>query len=138
VCGSLPPQQLRASQGDWWLRDVVAQLLGWIRGLLVGCAEVRQGVAPYYPQGGPHDTRTLNAGFIRRYSWPERKVLFAELTTGMAALSSFLGTLRDDEWDADSGMVQYRGGSATVPRCVESPMREYRIHSQENLQARPL
>ena len=116
----------------------MAHLLGWNRGILVGCAELREGVAPYYPQDGPNDYRTLHAGFIRRFSLRERETLLADLTTSLAALSSFLGTVRDDEWDADSGDVPYRGGPATVSRCIESLMCDCRNHSQEILQARLL
>jgi hypothetical protein len=62
----------------------------------------------------------------------------ADLTTSLATLSNVFGTVRDDEWDADSGVVHTRGGPATVSRCAESLMREYRHHSREILRARLL
>ncbi len=123
---------------DWSPRDIVAHLIGWKRGILVGCAELREGVAPYCPQDGPNDYRTPNAGFIHRFSAREPETLLADLTTSLAALSSFLGTVRDDEWDADSGVVHYRGGSTTGSRCVEWLMSDCRNHCQEILQARLL
>jgi len=135
---SLPPQDFLASLGDWSPRDIVAHFIGWNRGILVGCAELREGVAPYYLQDGPNDYRTLNAGFIRRFSWRERETLLANLASSLTALTNFLTTVPEEEWEADSGVVHYRGGPATVSRCVESLMRDYRDHCQEILQARPL
>ena len=102
---------------------------------MVGCAELREGVAPYCPQDGPNDYRTLNAGIIRRFASREREMLLAELTTSLAALSSFLAAVREDKWDADSGVVHYRGGSATVVRCIESLMRDSRNQCREILLA---
>ena len=134
----LPPQEFLASLGDWSPRDLVAHHIGWNRVILVGCAELREGVAPCYLQDGPNYYRTLNAGCIRRFAWREQETLLAGLTISLAGLSNFLGIVRDDEWEADRGVVHFRGGTATVARCVESLMGACRNHCQEILQARPL
>jgi hypothetical protein len=47
------------------------------------------------------------------------------------ALVSYLTTVGEEEWERDTGVVHYRGGVATVARCVDSLVRDYRKHRQE-------
>ena len=43
----------------------------------------------------------------------------------------YLKTVPEIEWELDTGVVHYRGDAATVARCVDSLIRDYRKHRQE-------
>jgi hypothetical protein len=46
-----------------------------------------------------------------------------------------LRTIPESEWELDTGIVHYRGNPATVARCVDSLIRDYRKHRQEIIDA---
>jgi len=131
----LSPETLLRSLGDWTPRDIVAHFIGWNRITLVGCAELRERVEPFYFYDGTNDYRVVNAGFFRRYPSREPGALRAEMAATMQALVSYLTTVPDAEWDADTGIVHYRSGPATTARCVDSLIRDYRKHRDEILAA---
>lgn len=131
----LSVQQFKDSLGDWTPRDILAHFIGWNRVTLVGCAELREGTAPFYFYDGTNDFRIVNAGFLERFASVDREVLLADLASTLAALTSYLAGVSDDEWENDAGVVHYRGGPATVARCVDSLIRDYRRHREEILQA---
>ena len=131
----LSRENLLRSLGDWTPRDIVAHLIGWNRITLVGCAELRERVEPFYFYDGTNDYRVVNAGFFRRYPSQDPGALLAEMAATMQALVSYLTTVPDAEWDADTGIVHYRSGPATPARCVDSLIRDYRKHRDEILAA---
>ncbi len=133
--GANPAEALIRSLGDWTPRDIVAHFIGWNRITLVGCAELRERVEPFYFDDGTNDYRVVNAGFFRRYPSREPGELLAEMAATMRALVSYLTTVPDAEWDADTGIVHYRSGPATPARCVDSLIRDYRKHRDEILAA---
>jgi hypothetical protein len=49
------------------------------------------------------------------------------------ALVSYLAGVEEQAWDCDTGVIHYRGGPATVSRCVDSLIRDYRKHREEIL-----
>ena len=49
------------------------------------------------------------------------------------ALSAYLRTIPENEWELDTGIVHYRKAPATVARCVDSLIRDYRKHRLEIL-----
>jgi len=53
------------------------------------------------------------------------------------ALVAYLKTIPESEWEKDTGIVHYRGDAATVARCVDSLIRDYRKHRQEILDGFP-
>jgi len=124
------PQFLQ-SLGDWTPRDIVAHLIGWNRITLVGCAELREGILPFYFHDGTNDYRVINGGFIARYSSKDRAALLNDLAVTMRALVPYLQSVPDPEWEVDTGVPHYRGGPATVARCVDSLVRDYRKHREE-------
>jgi len=131
----LSREDLLRSLGDWTPRDIVAHFIGWNRITLVGCAELREGVEPFYFHDGTNDYRVVNAGSFRRYSSLDAGTLLSEMAATMRALVSYLTTVPDAEWDADTGIVHYRSGPATPARCVDSLIRDYRKHRDEILAA---
>ena len=135
TAAGLSRDALLRSLGDWTPRDILAHFIGWNRITLVGCAELREGVVPYYFYDGTNDYRVMNAGFFRRFTSRELGELLAEMAATMQALVSYLGTVPEAEWDADTGIVHYRGGPATPARCVDSLIRDYRKHRDEILTA---
>jgi hypothetical protein len=127
----LSPASFLRSLGDWTPRDIAAHFVGWNRITLVGCGQVREGSEPFYFYDGTNDYRRVNAGFLRRFNSAERAVLLRQMAVGMDALVAYLKTIDKAEWEADTGVVHYRGGPATVARCVDSLIRDYHKHREE-------
>ena len=127
----LSKESFLASLGDWTPRDILAHFIGWNRITLVGCAEICEGVEPFYFHDGTNDYRRVNAPFLERFSSMDRKTLLQQMASTKEALVSYLKTIEENEWDLDTGVVHYRGGPATVARCVDSLIRDYRKHREE-------
>ncbi len=127
----LSTEDFWGSLGDWTPRDIVAHFIGWNRITLVGCGEIREEVEPFYFYDGTNDYRNVNAAFFRRFSTSYREGLLRELAATMEALVSYLRTVGEAEWEQDTGIVHYRGGPATVARCVDSLIRDYGKHQEE-------
>jgi len=133
---ALPKERFLASLGDWAPRDIAAHFVGWNRITLAGCAELREGALPFYFHDGTNDYRKINAGFFQRFPSPERDVLLQQIDQAMRELVAYLGRVDEAEWEKDTGVVHYRGGPATVARCVDSLIRDYRKHTEEIQAAR--
>jgi hypothetical protein len=127
----LTPEGFLGSLGDWAPRDIVAHFIGWNRITLVGCGEIREGAEPFYFHNGTNDYREVNAGFFRHFSTSDREELLTDIAVTKGALVSYLKTVSEGEWERDMGVVHYRGGPATVARCVDSLIRDYRKHREE-------
>lgn len=134
----LSPEEFLHSLGDWTPRDIVAHFIGWNRITLTGCGELREGVEPFYFYDGTNDYRKVNAKFLRQYESQDRDMLLQEMAATKEALVAFLKTVHEAEWEADTGIVHYRGGPATAARCVDSLIRDYRKHREEILAAKDL
>jgi len=131
--GSLLPSAYLASLGDWTPRDIAAHFVGWNRITLVGSAELREGILPFYFYDGTNDYRQVNAEFCERYPSKDLDEMLALLDSTMAELESYLRLVPEPEWELDTGVVHYRPGPATVARCVDSLIRDYRKHRDEIL-----
>jgi hypothetical protein len=131
----LSDENLLASLGDWTPRDIAAHFIGWNRITLVGCGELREGAEPFYFYDGTNDYRKVNAKFLGQFPSTDRDVLLQEIALTKTALVVYLKTLDEAEWELDTGIVHYRGGPATVARCVDSLIRDYRKHRQEIIDA---
>lgn len=127
----LSMEKFVASLGNWTPRDILAHFIGWNRITLAGCAEICEGTMPFYFYDGTNDYRKVNAGFIERFNSQDREELLKQMEFSKNALVSYLGMLDENEWEKDTGVVHYRGGSATVARCVDSLIRDYRKHREE-------
>ncbi|MBI5963006.1 MAG: ClbS/DfsB family four-helix bundle protein [Chloroflexi bacterium] len=127
----LSSEDLMKSLGDWTPRDILAHFTGWNRITLVGCAELCEGVEPFYFYDGTNDYRKVNAQFLMRYNSIDPNVLLTQIKATIDALISYLWTIEESEWELDTGIVHYRGGPATVARCVDSLIRDYRKHREE-------
>lgn len=127
----LSAENFLASLGDWTPRDITAHLIGWNRVTLAGCSAVREGAEPFYFYDGPNDYRKVNARFFEQFPSTDRDELANELASTKEALVAYLKTVPENEWELDTGIVHYRGDPATVARCVDSLIRDYRKHSQE-------
>jgi hypothetical protein len=123
------------SLGDWTPRDIAAHFIGWNRITLVGCSELREGVEPFYFYDGTNDYRKVNARFFEQFSSSDREGLFNEIAITKDALWGYLKTIPEKEWELDTGIVHYRGKPATVARCVDSLICDYRKHRQEIVEA---
>ncbi len=129
----LSAEDLMRSLGDWTPRDILAHFVGWNRITLVGCAELCEGVEPFYFHDGTNDYRKVNASFFTRYNSSDLNMLLTQVKDTMDALASYLRTVNENEWELDTGVIHYRGGPATVARCVDSLIRDYRKHREEIL-----
>jgi hypothetical protein len=127
----LSPENFLASLGDWTPRDIAAHFVGWNRIILVGCGQLREGIEPFYFYDGPNDYRKVNAKFFNQFPSQDRDELLAEIAITKDALVAYLKTIDEREWELDTGILHYRGGPATVARCVDSLLRDYRKHRQE-------
>lgn len=130
----LTPQAFLASLGDWTPRDILAHFVGWNRITLTGCQEVQQGKMPFYFYDGTNDYRIVNAGFLAQYASTDREALLSEVASSKDVLVSYLKAVDEQAWERDTGVVHYRGGPATVTRCVDSLIRDYRKHREEIIQ----
>ncbi|MBI5944286.1 MAG: ClbS/DfsB family four-helix bundle protein [Chloroflexi bacterium] len=127
----LTPTDLLKSLGDWTPRDILAHFIGWNRITLVGCAELCEGVEPFYFYDGTNDYRKVNASFLEKYNSTDGDILLRQIKTTMSTLASYLWTIDESEWELDTGILHYRGGPATVARCVDSLIRDYGKHRDE-------
>jgi len=119
--------------GDWNARDIAAHFIGWNRITLAGCSALREGAEPFYFYDGTNDYRQINAKFFMQFPFTDKDDLLDEITITTQALITYLHTIPESEWELDTGIVHYRGGPATVARCVDSLIRDYRKHRQEIL-----
>lgn len=132
---SLSKENLLASLGDWTPRDIAAHFIGWNRITLAGCSALREGAEPFYFHDGTNDYRKVNGKFITQFPSSDGMVLLKEIITTYDALINYLNTIPEDEWELDTGVVHYRSGPATIARCVDSLIRDYRKHRQEIVDA---
>jgi hypothetical protein len=133
----LPPEKFTAFLGDWTPRDIAAHFIGWNRITLVGCSELREGVEPFYFYDGTNDYRKVNAKFLQQYPSTNRDELLKDIVSTKDALTAYLKTIPESEWELNTGIVHYRKDPATVARCVDSLVRDYRKHRQEIIDAFP-
>jgi hypothetical protein len=131
----LPPKDLLKSLGDWSPRDILAHFIGWNRITLAGCAEIREGIEPFYFHDGTNDYRKVNARFFSQFNSSDREALLRDMADTMDALVNYLKTITENEWGLDTGVIHYRGGPATVARCLDSLIRDYRKHREEIISA---
>ena len=61
--------------------------------------------------------------------------LLKEIASTKDMLVAYLKTIDETEWELDTGVIHYRGNPATVARCVDSLIRDYRKHRQEIIDA---
>ena len=134
---NLAPENFLASLGDWTPRHIAAHFVGWNRITLVGCSELREGVEPFYFYDGTNDYRKVNARFFEQFPSVDRDELLREIAVTKDALVAYLKTIPESEWELDTGIVHYRGNPATIARCVDSLIRDYRKHRQEILDGFP-
>ena len=132
---SLSAENFLKSLGDWTVRDIAAHFVGWNRVTLAGCSELREGVQPFYFYDGTNDYRKVNARFFEQFPSSDREELLKEIAVTKDALVNYLKTLDETEWELDTSIVHYRGDPATVARCVDSLIRDYRKHRQEIVDA---
>jgi len=131
TASALSPEDLMKSLGDWTPRDILAHFIGWNRITLVGCAELCESVEPFYFYDGTNDYRKVNASFIKKYNSTSGDELLEQIKSTMNTLVSYMGTIEEIEWELDTGIVHYRDGPASVARCVDSLIRDYRKHREE-------
>jgi hypothetical protein len=128
---SLSTENFLQSLGDWTPRDIAAHFIGWNRITLAGCSALREGVEPFYFYDGTNDYRKVNARFFEQFPSSDQEELLKEIAVTKEALVAYLKTIHESEWELDTGIVHYRGSPATVARCVDSLIRDYRKHRQE-------
>lgn len=127
----LASEKFTTSLGDWTPRDIAAHFIGWNRITLAGCSALREGAEPFYFYDGTNDYRKINAKFFTQFPSTDQVELCREIAASHAVLIAYLKTIPEAEWELDTGVVHYRGGPATVGRCVDSLIRDYRKHNQE-------
>ena len=128
---TLSPANLLTSLGDWTPRDIAAHFIGWNRITLAGCSTLREGAEPFYFHDGTNDYRKVNGKFITQFPSSDGMALLKEIITTYDVLINYLNTIPQSEWELDTGVVHYRSGPATIARCVDSLIRDYRKHRQE-------
>ena len=129
----LPVEKFLASIGDWTPRDIAAHFIGWNRITLAGCSALREGAEPFYFYDGTNDYRKVNAKFFTQFPSTKRDELMDDIASTYDVLIKYLRTLPESEWELDTGIIHYRGNPATIARCVDSLIRDYRKHRQDIL-----
>jgi hypothetical protein len=132
----LSTENLLATLGDWTPRDIAAHFIGWNRITLAGCSALREGAEPFYFYDGTNDYRKVNAKFIVQFPSTDSDELSKEIASTKDVLVTYLKSINEAEWELDTGIVHYRGNPATVARCVDSLIRDYRKHRQEIIDAK--
>ncbi|MBL8061894.1 MAG: ClbS/DfsB family four-helix bundle protein [Anaerolineales bacterium] len=127
----LSADKFLASLGAWSPRDIAAHFIGWNRITLAGCSALREGAEPFYFYDGTNDYRKVNAKFFGQFPSTDRDELRKEITSTYEILAAYLKSIPESEWELDTGIVHYRGNPATIARCVDSLIRDYRKHRQE-------
>ena len=127
----LDSEDILKSLGDWTPRDIAAHFIGWNRITLAGCSALRESAEPFYFYDGTNDYRKVNAKFLTQFPSTHRDTLLKDIVTTKEALTAYLKTIPESEWELDAGVVHYRGNPATIARCVDSLIRDYRKHRQE-------
>ena len=127
----LASEDILKSLGDWTPRDIAAHFIGWNRITLAGCSALREGAEPFYFYDGTNDYRKVNAKFITQFPSTDQDELLKDIAATKEALTAYLKTIPESEWELDTGVVHYRGNPATIARCVDSLIRDYRKHRQE-------
>lgn len=127
----LASEDILKSLGDWTPRDIAAHFIGWNRITLAGCSALREGAEPFYFYDGTNDYRKVNAKFITQFPSTDQDELLKDIASTKEALTAYLKTIPESEWELDTGVVHYRGNPATIARCVDSLIRDYRKHRQE-------
>ena len=135
IMQGLSVENLLSPLGDWTPRDIAAHFIGWNRITLAGCSALREGAEPFYFYDGTNDYRKVNAKFFEQFPSTDREELLKEIAVTKDALVAYLKTIDEAEWELDTGVVHYRGNPATVARCVDSLIRDYRKHRQEIVDA---
>ncbi len=131
----LSAEDFLASLGDWTPRDIAAHFIGWNRITLAGCSALREGAEPFYFYDGTNDYRKVNARFFTQFPSTDLNELLEDITSTKEALMAYLKTIPENEWELDTGIVHYRGNPATIARCVDSLVRDYRKHREEIVEA---
>ena len=119
------------SLGDWTPRDIASHFIGWNRITVAGCSALREGAEPFYFYDGTNDYRKVNAKFLKQFPSKDQNELIREIEATMEILVSYLITISTSEWELDTGVIHYRAGPATVARCVDSLIRDYKKHRLE-------
>jgi len=127
----LSSEKFLTSLGDWTPRDIVAHFIGWNRITLSGCSALREGAEPFYFYDGTNDYRKVNAKFFLQFPSTNKDKLTEDIASTYIVLVDYLKTIPESEWELDTGIIHYRGNPATVARCVDSLIRDYRKHREE-------
>ncbi len=131
----LSAENFLKSLGDWTPRDIAAHFIGWNQITLTGCSELREGVEPFYFYDGTNDYQKINARLFEQFPSTDRGELLKEIVSTKDALMAYLKTIPESEWELDTGIVHYRGNPATIARCIDSLLRDYRKHREEIVDA---
>ncbi len=129
----LASENMLTTLGDWTPRDIAAHFIGWNRITLAGCSALREGAEPFYFHNGTNDYRKVNAKFFTQFPSTDRAELLKEIVSTKNILVTYLNTIPESDWELDTGVVHYRENPATIARCVDSLIRDYRKHRQEIL-----
>ncbi|MBI5352907.1 MAG: hypothetical protein HZB50_09745 [Chloroflexi bacterium] len=89
----LSPEALMKPLGDWTPRDILAHFIGWNRITLAGCAEICEGIEPFYFYDGTNDYRKVNASFLSRFNSTDRDILLNQIQITKDALVPYLWTI---------------------------------------------
>jgi hypothetical protein len=127
----LSAKNFLTSLGDWTPRDIAAHFIGWNRITLAGCSALREGAEPFYFYDGTNDYRKINAKFFTQFPSSNLNELLKDIASTKEILIDYLKTIPESEWELDTGVVHYRGNAATIARCVDSLVRDYRKHREE-------
>ncbi len=128
---SVPDNLYLSPINGWSSRDVMAHLVGWNRRMIESGKDILRGVVPSYYTDASNDYKNVNAAFVSHYSSRDKASLLAELAASMAEFEAYVQGLDPSEWDADHGVVHYRGGPATVARLIDSLSGDYQDHTRE-------
>jgi uncharacterized protein (TIGR03083 family) len=116
--------------GRWSARDVVAHLIGWNRGTIVGARQIVRGELPFYDVDPGEDFANVNQAHVRDYPSRAKDELLAELRASARELSEALARLDPETWSRDFG-VRHNGQTVTVQGTVDDLVADYAHHAEQ-------
>jgi hypothetical protein len=97
----------------WIPRDIVADLIGWNRHIMLGAKQILRGELPFYDvDPGPNYSK-VNAALVRECGDTDRSELLERLAESARELNALLREIAPGEWDRDFG-VRHKGEDLTV------------------------
>ena len=115
---------------NWSPRDIVAHLVGWNEHLVKGCAQIQNGVLPFYDIDPGDDYSKVNTDIVEKISSTEKQTLLAELAASAARLKEYIETVPAEDYGRDFG-VKHHDEVITIGNTFDGLTSDYDYHRKQ-------